>query len=61
MNNHFLYGDDFNLNQYELRRGGETYVKSDGMIDYFSYSTPMLLNDDDILNEGDKLLILNAK
>ena len=41
LNNHFLYGDDLNLNQYELFKGGEKYIKSEHMAEHFSYEEPI--------------------
>ena len=57
LNNHYLYGNDLNLSQYELYKGGETYIKSRAGADYFTYEEPILLNDDDKLNDIDKLIL----
>ena len=65
LNKSFLFGE-LDPEQYEIYTGGEQYLKSETMADFYTYSEPVLLdNDDKTLKEcnikSGQLLYLKAK
>jgi len=65
LNKSFLFGE-LEPGQYEIYTGGEQYLKSETMTEYYTYSNPVFLNNDDkTLKEcnikSGQLLYLKAK
>ena len=65
LNTSFLFGE-LEPEQYEIYTGGEQYVKSEEMADYYNYTEPVLLsNNEKTLNECNikdgQMLYLKAK
>ena len=65
LNKSFLFGELEDPEQYDIYTGGEQYLKSETMTDYYTYTEPVLLGNDTTLTEcnikSGQMLYLKAK